>query len=49
MKENVKSALLAIIGMGSFLVVIVMAVCLYMAFSLSRSLFTFASVSPAFT
>ena len=37
MKENVKSALLAIIGMGSFLVVIVMAVCLYMAFSLSRS------------
>ncbi len=29
MKENVKSALLAIIGMGSFLVVIVMAVCLY--------------------
>ena len=37
MKENVKSALLAIIGMGSFLVVIVMAVCLYMAFSLSKS------------
>lgn len=37
MKENVKSALLAIIGTGSFLVVIVMAVCLYMAFSLSKS------------
>ena len=37
MKENVKSALLAIIGMGSCLVVIVMAVCLYMAFSLSKS------------
>ena len=37
MKENVKSALLAIIGMGSFLVVIVMTVCLYMAFSLSKS------------
>ena len=33
MKENVKSALLAIIGMGSFLVVIVMAVCLYGVFT----------------
>ena len=37
MKENVQSALLEIIGMGSVLVVIVMAVCLYMAFSLSKS------------
>ena len=37
MRENVKTALIAIIGTGSLLIVIVMAVCLYMAFSLSRS------------
>lgn len=37
MRENVKTALIAIIGTGSLLIVIVMAVCLYMAFSLSGS------------
>ena len=37
MRENVKTALIAIIGTGSLLIVIVMAVCLYMAFSLSKS------------
>ena len=37
MKQNVNNALIAIIGTGSLLVVIVMAVCLYMAFSLSKS------------
>ena len=37
MKQNVNNALIAIIGTGSLLIVIVMAVCLYMAFSLSKS------------